>query len=179
MIQLSQGITLLNGQLFDFNEPGKIPVPIEVIANAAGNICRFAGHLPRFYSLAQHLVNTSRIVPPEHAFTALMHDTSEGFTNDITTPLKAAFPAFKELETRIEAAMAEMFGFEFPYPPEVHLADRQMLGLEMRHIKGDFEDHEVLRGIDFEYLLPLVDLTTWSPERAKRNFMQRYEELAA
>ena len=38
-------------------------------------------------------------------------------------------------EQLIEADMAERFGFQYPLPPEVHLADRQMLALEMKYIR--------------------------------------------
>src|SRR4051812_3817126 len=95
-----QWISLLSGGRFNYNKPETSDVTIEDIASALSNVCRFSGHLPRFYSVAQHLVNTSRIVPAEFAFTGLMHDTAEAFTNDLPTPLKWALPIFKELETK-------------------------------------------------------------------------------
>jgi hypothetical protein len=52
---------------FNYNKPEESDVTIEDIASALSNVCRFSGHLPRFYSVAQHLVNTSRIVKPELA----------------------------------------------------------------------------------------------------------------
>jgi len=129
--------------------------------------------------VAQHLVNTSYIVDPVFAYEALMHDRSEAFTNDIPTPLKVAMPAFKALERSIEAATAPMFGVPIEMSPEVHLADRQMLGLEMRYVKGDWGQHQVLEGIDFESLqhMPGVDLNSQPPRQAKANFLRRYEEL--
>lgn len=179
-MELKDGITLLSGKRFDYNAPGACAVEIEDIAQPLSQICRFAGQLPYFYSVAQHAVNTSYIVPPQFAYTALMHDTAEAFTNDIPTPLKVAVPAFKALETDIEYAMGERFGFQFPLPAEVMLADRQMLGLEMLHIRGqDPRDHAILDGIEFEHLLPLVELQTWTPRLAYANFMRRYKELRA
>ena len=177
-IPLTAGITLLTGKMFDYLNPGATPLDFEDIATLS-NICRFAGHLPIFYSVAQHLVNTSYIVAPEFAYEALMHDRAEAFTNDIPTPLKVAMPAFKALEREIEAATAPMFGVPVEMSREVHLADRQMLGLEMRYVKGDFGAHEVLQGIEFEHLrdMPGVDLTSWTPRLARANFQRRYEEL--
>src|SRR5690349_5642083 len=101
-------IALLSGEQFNYNKPEESGVTIDDLASATSNICRFAGHLPRFYSVAQHLVNASRLV--EHLdsyqvgdeFDALMHDTAEAFTNDLPTPLKWALPIFKELEVKIE-----------------------------------------------------------------------------
>lgn len=175
-IPLTAGITLLSGKMFDYLNPGATPLDVEDIATLS-NICRFAGHLPIFYSVAQHLVNTSMIVPPEFAYEALLHDRSEAFTNDIPTPLKVALPAFKALEIEIEAATAPMFGVPVDMSPEVKLADRQMLGLEMRFVKGDFGEHEVLQGIDFTGLEKLVDLTSWTPREAKQRFLARFTEL--
>jgi hypothetical protein len=102
-VALGDGIRLLSGCLFDYNDPRSSPVEIGDIAAALSKVCRFAGHIHQFYSVAQHVVNASRIVPAEHAFTALMHDTAEAFTNDLPTPLKFAIPVFKELEVSIES----------------------------------------------------------------------------
>ena len=177
MIQLSHGIRLLSGSLFDYNAPHETDVQIEDIAAPLSKICRFAGHIPNFYSVAQHAVNVSRIVPPEHAFTALMHDTAEAFTNDLPTPLKAAIPAFKELEDRIEAAMAQRFGFEYPLPDAVKLADLQMLAIEKHYIKQDHSHWSVLEGVEWEHLVGEVNLAPLSPWNAMDEFMGRFYEL--
>lgn len=175
-----QWISLLSGAKFNYNKPEESDVTIEDIASALSNVCRFSGHLPRFYSVAQHLCNTSRIVPVEHAFTALMHDTAEAFTNDLPTPLKWALPIFKELEVKIESAMGEKFGFQYPYPAEVKEADTIMLMLEKYYVKEDnsvWPNYEQYTKRKVSRYLDLVDLDSWQPRRAKREFLERYEEL--
>lgn len=182
-----QWIALLSGGRFNYNKPEESDVTIEDIASALSNVCRFSGHLPRFYSVAQHCVNVSRLVPEEFAFTGLMHDTAEAFTNDLPTPLKWALPIFKELELKIEAAMGKRFGFQFPYPPSIKEADTTMLILEKRFVKEDksewplYEDIEkkILQPINMVRLLNTVDLQSWQPRRAKREFLERFEELKA
>jgi hypothetical protein len=177
---LDDGIMLLSGVMFNYDKPEATEhIYIDDLALPLSHICRFAGQLPYFYSVAQHLVNASRIVAPEHAFEALMHDTAEAFTNDIVTPLKArAGSIFKEIEVRVEADMARRFGFNFPMHPDVKIADTQMLGLEMRYIrKQDTSKHKILNDVEFDHLLPLVDLAEWTPRLAFRNWMLRYEEL--
>ncbi len=176
-IKMADGIALLSGAMFNYNKPEESDVTIDDIATALSNVCRFSGHLPRFYSVAQHLVNTSHIVPEQFAFTALMHDTAEAFTNDLPTPLKAALPIFKELEVTIERAMSEKFGFVYPYPAAVKLADTQMLLLEKNYVKEDTNEWQYYRGVEFEHLRDKVDLDSWQPRRAKREFLERYEEL--
>jgi 5'-deoxynucleotidase YfbR-like HD superfamily hydrolase len=176
-----QWISLLSGTTFNYNKPEESDVTIEDIASALSNVCRFSGHLPRFYSVAQHLVNTSYIVPVEHAFTALMHDTAEAFTNDLPTPLKWAFPIFKELEVKIESAMGNKFGFQYPYPDEVKEADTIMLMLEKYFVK-DCNQHwpmyEAYTKRRVAKYRDMVDLDSWQPRRAKREFLERFEELS-
>jgi uncharacterized protein len=178
-----QWISLLSGGRFNYNRPEESDVTIDDIASALSNVCRFSGHLPRFYSVAQHLVNTSHIVTADLAFTALMHDTAEAFTNDLPTPLKWALPIFKELEVKIESAMGDRFGFQYPYPDEVKKADTTMLLLEKRYVKGDTSEWPLYEEAEKEVLknknklLKLVDLESWQPRRAKREFLERYYEL--
>lgn len=176
-----QWISLLSGARFNYNKPEESDVTIDDIASALSNVCRFSGHLPRFYSVAQHLVNTSRIVSPENAFTALMHDTAEAFTNDLPTPLKWTLPIFKELETKIESAMGQKFGFEFPYPPEIKEADTLMLMLEKYYVKECNDEWPNYEQYTREYVEPyrqMVDLDSWQPRRAKREFLERFMELS-
>jgi len=175
-----QWISLLSGGRFNYNQPEKSDVTIEDIGSALSNVCRFSGHLPRFYSVAQHLVNASRIVSPNLAFTALMHDTAEAFTNDLPTPLKWALPIFKELEVKIESAMGRKFGFEYPYPAEIKEADTIMLILEKLYVKDDSSTWPLYEKYDAKFVEPyrqLVDLDSWQPRRAKREFLERYNEL--
>jgi hypothetical protein len=178
-VVLSDGIRLLSGALFDYNAPRASEVLISDIAASLSKVCRFAGHIHQFYSVAQHAVNTSLIVAPEYAFTALMHDTAEAFTNDLPTPLKFAVPIFKELEVRIESAMAERFGFTYPLPDAVKLADLQMLSLEKVHLKRDLSAWSVLDGIETKSVSALVDLSPMPPTEAEAVFLARFAELAA
>lgn len=178
-ITLDQGIELLDGTMFSYLYPEAADITIEHIAVALSNNCRFAGHVRYHYSIAQHAYNVSVIVPAEHALAGLLHDTAEAFTNDLPTPLKVAIPVFKDLEVRIEMAMAERFGFEFPLAPEVKLADLQMLKLEKEMLKPAASHWEILDGVEDPLDLSRVVLTPLSPEQAKRLFLHRYEELTS
>jgi hypothetical protein len=176
-VALNDGIRLLSGAMFDYNAPENTDVQIEDIAAALAKVCRFSGHIHQFYSVAQHAINTSRIVPPEYAFDALMHDTAEAFTNDLPTPLKYAVPIFKELEVKIESAMSVKFGFTYPLPDPVKLADSQMLAIEKVRLKRDYSHWTVLDGVETIHVEHLVDLSPMTPNRAERLFLERYEEL--
>jgi 5'-deoxynucleotidase YfbR-like HD superfamily hydrolase len=66
----------LSGKHFNYLDIQQDAIEIEDIANALSNICRFAGHLPEFYSVGQHSVLTSHLVPQEFALEALLHDAA-------------------------------------------------------------------------------------------------------
>lgn len=176
-ITLNNGIALLSGAYFDYNNPEDSEVTIDDVATALANVCRFAGHVHYFYSVAQHVVNCSYIVPPQDAFNALMHDTAEAFTNDLPTPLKTALPVFKDLEISIETVMSKRFGFEYPLPASVKVADLQMLKIEKEKVKKDFSHWDILDGVETDDLLSYVDVRPMTPHRAKNTFLARYYEL--
>lgn len=182
MIPLNAGIMMRSGAYFNFTKPDEFNGTIEDIAHPLGNVCRYAGHCNYFFSVAQHAVNASYAVEPGYEFDALMHDTAEAVTGDITTPLKRAVPFFKDLEVAIEANMAKLFGFRYPLPEPVKKVDLEMLMLERIHLFNTQDDWEVLEGIDVEHLHPLVDtgvivMERMSPDVATRRFLARYEEL--
>lgn len=200
VIELFDGIELLSGAYMDYKNPHLSEATIEDIGIALSNVCRFAGHLgrsvtvekmdgsyerkvPRFYSVAQHVVNTAKVVEAiggteDEIFQALMHDTAEAFTNDLPTPLKAAFPVLKELEVKIEAAMANRFGFTYPYCDKVKFADLVLLGLEKKHVKKCDAEWACLAGIPYKDYRTDVDLSRMTSERAYEQFMEWYWRFA-
>ena len=81
-------IPTASGLHFDYRDIMRNEVKIEDIAHALSHLCRFGGHVPRFYSVAQHSVIVSHLVPPEHALGALLHDATEAFVQDVVRPVK-------------------------------------------------------------------------------------------
>lgn len=76
-------IKTFSGKHFYYDRINKDDIDINDIAVSLSNICRFAGHLSHFYSVAQHAVLCSQLVPQEFAFEALMHDATEAYCQDI------------------------------------------------------------------------------------------------
>src|SRR5687768_6677184 len=95
-------ISLLSNGFFDFVDIEQSVFTIEDIANNLSKICRFTGSVDKFYSVGQHSVIVSHVVPPEQALAGLMHDASEAFMSDLNSPLKALMKAYKALEKKVE-----------------------------------------------------------------------------
>jgi len=131
---LGMKILLHSGEYFYFEEPEKCSFQITDIAHSLSNLCRYGGHCPEFYSVAQHSIYVSYLVPEELHLTALLHDAVEAFIGDMTKPLKELLPDYKILEARIEKAISECYNLVYPLPDEVKQADAKMLVTEQKHL---------------------------------------------
>jgi len=167
-------ILTVSGEYFDFIDFAPNNVLIEDIAHALSNICRFAGHTREFYSVAQHSVLVSQIVPPEHAMAGLLHDAPEAYLGDVTTPLKQLLPDYKALEKRIEADVLTKLGLPTVLPPEIKEADIIAMATEQRDLMAPHDDTWILTA----GIVPLaVRIDPVMPSEAKRLFLNRYFEL--
>lgn len=154
-------------------DPKSEDVCIEDIAHALSKMCRFNGHTREFYSVAQHSVLVSHIVPAEHRLAGLLHDATEAYLADITRPVKQYMPDFEDVEDLLMACIAEKFGLAMPLPPCVKDADKLALNTERRDL---FRVHHRWTqtegaGVLSERIDPL------SPEAARVAFLQRYREI--
>lgn len=177
MIQVNQGLELMDGSMFSYADPDVSNVTVQMLAHVLSQINRFAGHTSSPYSVAQHCVNVSLIVEKGHELDALLHDTAEAFINDFPTPLKFMLPNLKEIEVRIETRLAEKFGTTFPLSPEVKLADTQMLGIEKAILKPSASEWAILDGVKYNHLYGLTQMQSMEPWQARDLFLDRYLEL--
>ncbi len=155
-----------SGRYFDLADPKPDQFTIEDIALALSNICRFGGHTPKFYSVAEHSINCSKAANREgHCdyvqAACLMHDATEAFIGDMVKPLKIMMPGYQELEARIMIVIGEKWGIDFVAAHEVvDEIDRSMLIAERRaimprdNVKWTGEDEVKVRGINPMFWLP-------------------------
>lgn len=152
-------------------DPSPDEITLEDIARGLANTCRFSGQCRRFYSVAQHSVLVSHLVPQEHAMQGLMHDAAEAYIGDITRPIKMIVPVFSTLEDRVLGAIAAKFGFDRILHPEVHRADSVALATETVALGMDTTDWDLP-----EPPAP-IDLVPVGPRAARRIFMRRFARL--
>lgn len=145
-------------------------VSIEDIAHALSHVCRFGGHCKVFYSVAQHSVLVSNLVPKEHALAALLHDASEAYVSDIVRPVKRQLPDYKTFENKVQDLIATHFKVDLDHH-EVHKGDNLALYAEAMTLIGNVTDWDLDEFANDTIVVPL------NSEAAKQLFIDRYEEL--
>ena len=168
-------IQTLSGKHFNYLDIQQDAIEIEDIATALSHICRFAGHLPEFYSVGQHSVLSSLLVPQEFALEALLHDAAEAYLQDIPAPLKHLLPDYRAMEIRVDAAIRQKFGLPDEQHPTVKYADLVMLASERR----DFEIDDGTVWPMLEGIIPTDQfvINPVRPGQAYRMFMNRFHQL--
>lgn len=165
-----------SGKAFWPLDPRPEDICIEDIAHALSMICRFGGHVSRFYSVAEHSVFVSTIVPQEHALTALMHDATEAYMSDLIMPIKECMPGYKDAEDRLWRVIAVKFGLPNEMPPCVKQADISMLLAERRDLKPNGPDRPwIVDGIGIEPAC--MNVLGLPPGDASKWFMERFQFL--
>ena len=167
-------ILLHSGRYFDFTQPEASGFSIGDIAHALARMCRFTGHCHYFYSVAQHSVLVSRILPPRLQLAGLLHDAHEAFVGDVAAPLKMLLPDYRELEKRVEKAVLARFGFNEPLPIEVKDADLRLLYTEKRDLMPiatpDWPMPPGITPLDYR-------IAPEQPAIAEKRFLARFQEL--
>lgn len=170
---LSDRIQTYTGKKFNYVNPSPDDVDVIDIAHSLSNQCRFTGHTVRFYSIAEHSVIVSLLVPKELALAALFHDASEAYLTDLATPIKKLIPEYREYESKIMKVIAEKVGFPYPYSEEIKIADVVQLRAEAQCL---FETAEWADELPYQDQFGRVPQCL-VPPAAEAIFILRYEEL--
>lgn len=150
------------GVIFDAFNPKLEDIKVEDIAHALSNLCRYGGHCPKFYSVAQHAVLCSyHDGSYEEQMEFLNHDDSEAFLVDMPRPIKRNMPEYSKIEDGLQAAISKALGLPYPFSERVHEVDEALLHYEYKNF---FEE-------------PNPDFVFWTPEYAKEQFIERYNFL--
>lgn len=161
-----------SGRRFFPLHPRPADVCLGDIAHSLAFKCRYGGHSRRHYSVAEHSVLLSHLVPTEHALAALLHDAGEAYLPDVFAPIKGWLLGFNSIETRVHATIARALGIPDVIPKIVHEYDKRIVQDEACQCFHSMPVPWTFHGD------PLgVRLRFWRPERARAKFIARYWAL--
>jgi uncharacterized protein len=172
---MSPTILTHSGISFNLVEPNPDLIEIEDIAHALSHICRFTGHTRVFYSVAQHSYLASFCVPPEFALEALLHDATEAYVGDVSSPLKSQLHEYRNIEFWIDSAIRQRFNLPASQSPCVKHADLVMLATEKRDLMpAHTEEWAILANIQ---PFQTTAIKPMASEMARWYFLDRFKQL--
>lgn len=168
-----------SGVKFDLNNPTFDMIRFRDIAHSLSRICRYNGHCEHFYSVAQHSVYVSMLVPDKYKLEALLHDAAEAYTSDIPTPIKATIPSFEAFERKIALLLSVKFGIPATMSAVVKEADEATLAAEKDWLTIDYGYDWGITKTKNPVLLGALShgKSAWESEPAKFNFLDEFNLL--
>lgn len=156
-------IRLRSGREFDFLNPDSTRLTLYDIAQGLAWEFRYSNQTYLPMTVAQHSVMACDhpLVPNEYRLGMLFHDASEAVMRDISAPLKALLPDYREIEERVQESILRNLAIN-PAPKElIKQVDEQLRIWEDRNL---WNNHP-------------CDQTVWSMDKAHDAFMRRYYEV--
>jgi hypothetical protein len=138
----ASSIVTASGKFFHPSNPDYKKIDILDIAHVLSRQTRFSGHTSGFWSVANHSILVSRLVAPEYALTALLHDAAEAYLVDLPSPVKnnENLWVYKLLEDDLHAAVSKAFSLPTPWPETLHEFDRAAMWAEADHFMSGWLD---------------------------------------
>lgn len=139
-------ITTYTGKKFDYINITDNEIDIIDIAMALSKLCRFGGHIQKFYSVGEHSIHCAHLakrlgLSKRIQLLSLIHDFSEAYCIDIPSPLKDLLDDYKDIEHNVFEHILNKFGIKLPTQEEydtVKVIDNALLMNEMYHLKRDY-----------------------------------------
>jgi hypothetical protein len=168
-------MTTSSGNKVDLLNPDPSTILIEDIAHHLSQVNRYTGASRFPYSVAQHSYLMSTMVSPENSLAALLHDATEAYLGDVSSPLKQLLPDYRAIEDRFWRVISDKFGVPYILPEEVKLAD-----LAIREAEKDaLFYHSPDWGPVAEHSFTLPEVYPMSHSVAEIRFLSRWELLSA
>ena len=166
-----------SGRQVSLLDPLPSDINIQDIALGLSRQYRFNGQTSRPYTVAQHCVFVSYLVPPTLALQALLHDAAEAYIGDLPYPVKRLCPDYQQIEDRLQRAIMRHFNLPAKLSTVIKHADLIALATEKRDLmpQAEGEQWEVLEGVT-PNSRQIVDC--WGPTRAESSFLNRFAQIA-
>ena len=172
----SSSILTSSGRFLDLLDPDPRDIDLMDIALGLSRECRFSGQTKVFYSVAQHSVLVSRLVPEEYALEGLLHDATEGILRDIAAPIKKLLPDYMKIEGLLDRVIRQKFGLPEIPSSAVIRADQILLATEFRDVVNPSLSREaVIETLHFPAMEETISPLT--SERALGLFLSEYRRI--
>ncbi len=166
-------IQTFSGRFLHLLDPRPYEFTVVDIAIGLSQTCRYAGQTAAFYSVAEHSWLVSQYAEPEDQLWALLHDASEAFIHDVTSPLKSVLPEYRAIEARLMAVIADKFGLQGGIPDAVKVLDRRIVKDERSILM-----QPTTWSAKYEAAEPLgAQLHLWKPTDAAEEWLDRLDWL--
>lgn len=140
------------------------------IAHALSLLCRFGGHVDRFYSVAEHCCLLAMSFPDaETALIALLHDATEAYLVDVPRPVKNHLLGYKHIEENVWTAIQMHFKLAVgPIPERVKERENCLLLTERNSL---MKNACLPWSQDGKYEPLPVHIYGWDPKTAEREYL--------
>ena len=174
-------IKTFTGIAFDILNPTPDMISIRDIAHAGSQLCRWTGHTKFHYSIAQHELLGSYLVPEENALEFLLHDAAESYVNDMSRPLKHMSDCgthYRPIEDHIQSLIREQFGLPQNQSAIIHEVDNMMLEAERQQLmNGGVELNDLETVCINTRAAAKVEIIKMVPEVVEYSFLERFKKL--
>ena len=167
-------IQTVSGKRADLPTPKLDQIDINDIAYALAMKCRFNGQCKKFYSVAEHSVRVSWLLPAELTLAGLLHDANEAYLPDIPRPVKELIPDYKRVENLLEDTINLKYGIVLSDEDKRHIkrADNVMLATEARDFMGNTTDWGLTE-------IPLKrPIKPWTIDESRWGFLEAFNLFA-
>jgi len=166
-------ITTYTGKRFYPLDPQVEDINIEDIAHSLSQICRFNGHIRKFYSVAQHCVIVSNYCSKENKLHGLLHDAAEFCYSDLCNPIKKSglLQNYIDLEIKLQGIIFKAYGLDENEPEEVKEIDKKVTATEARDLYKTVPNWVQFRETFPDRIKSITQL------KAKKLFIYTFEQL--
>lgn len=123
--------------------PGPEDIDIADIAHALSMLARANGHFPSFHSVAQHCIECAteameRGYSPRVCLGCLLHDGSEAYMSDVTTPVKNHLENYRSYEENLSDMIYNKYIGKLTDEEKqlIYKVDKDLLYYEFLHYMG-------------------------------------------
>lgn len=172
----------LSGQRIVVDQPDPAVVDIDDIASALGNLPRWGGHTPNFYSIAEHGIRLARLLPPDLKMVGLLRDAAKAYVGELQRPIKRLpqMEGWRDLRDRwalaIGTALGLGQGIRFP-PALVREYSERLTHAERRDLQRPGDGRELANLRLAKCVEPIIAMNPWEAQKVFLKDFDAYKKL--